>query len=153
MEREFRPEFINRIDEFIVFNYLNRDDMDKIIEIEISGLRKRLTEQFIGIDFTPEARACLIEKGYNQDFGARPLRRAISRLIEDPIAEEILAGVVSPGTRVVVRLENGEIRFDSIADESLIRGSGKDDQAGATGEDALARDPAEQEKSQVPDPV
>jgi ATP-dependent Clp protease ATP-binding subunit ClpC len=150
VEREFRPEFINRLDEFIVFNYLDRDDMEKIIEIELSGLRKRLAEQFMGIDLTPEARTFLIDRGYNQDFGARPLRRAISRLIEDPIAEEILAGVVSPGTRVMVRLEDGEIRFDPVPDESLIRGS---DKTGAAEKDASIQAPIDLEKSRAPNPA
>ncbi len=78
VEREFRPEFINRIDELIIFNYLNRENMDKIIDIEISGLKKRLAEQFIGIELDEDARTFLIDKGYNQDFGARPLRRTTS---------------------------------------------------------------------------
>jgi ATP-dependent Clp protease ATP-binding subunit ClpC len=120
VEREFRPEFINRLDEFIVFNYLSREDLDKIIDIEISGLRKRLAEQFIGLELAPDARAHLIDQGYSQDFGARPLRRTISRLVEDPIAEEILSGTVGAGKRVTVRLENGNIRFDSSPDDSLV---------------------------------
>ena len=119
VEREFRPEFINRIDELIVFKYLTLEDMDKIIDIEISGLRKRLAEQFIGLDLDNEARRFLIEKGYNQDFGARPLRRAISRMVEDPIAEEILAGNITGGAKVTVRLRDGNIYFDAQPDPTL----------------------------------
>lgn len=118
-EREFRPEFINRIDELIIFNYLSIDDMDKIIDIEISGLRKRLAEQFIGLELDPDARRWLIDKGYNQDFGARPLRRTISRQIEDPIAEEILTRAILPGTKVTVRLKDDHMYFDSEEDKSL----------------------------------
>ncbi|MCD8138882.1 MAG: ATP-dependent Clp protease ATP-binding subunit [Planctomycetaceae bacterium] len=120
VEREFRPEFINRIDELIVFKYLSLEDMDKIIDIEISGLRKRLAEQFIGLELDQDARKFLIEKGYNQDFGARPLRRTISRQIEDPIAEEILGGGVTPGTRVTVRLRDDHVYFDSEPDPTLM---------------------------------
>ncbi len=120
VEREFRPEFINRIDELIVFKYLSLEDMDKIIDIEISGLRKRLAEQFIGLELDQDARKFLIEKGYNQDFGARPLRRTISRQIEDPIAEEILGGGVTPGTRVTVRLKDDHVYFDSEPDPTLM---------------------------------
>ncbi|MDR1520562.1 MAG: ATP-dependent Clp protease ATP-binding subunit [Planctomycetota bacterium] len=143
VEREFRPEFINRLDEFIVFNYLSLEDMDKIIEIEISGLKKRLAEQCIGLELTAEARAHLIEKGYNQDFGARPLRRAINRMLEDPIAEEILAGVIGPGSKVTVRLENGAIGFDSSSDAALepLGKSGESAPAGVEAELLAAADP------------
>ncbi len=120
VEREFRPEFINRLDELIVFNYLSLEDMDKIIDIEISGLSKRLNEQFIGLELDPEARRFLIDKGYNQDFGARPLRRTISRMVEDPIAEEILSGAITPGTRVTVKMKEDHIYFDSQPDPTLL---------------------------------
>ena len=120
VEREFRPEFINRLDELIVFKYLSIEDMDKIIDIEISGLRKRLAEQFVGLELDPEARRFLIEKGYNQDFGARPLRRTISRMVEDPIAEEILSGGITGGTKVTVRLRDDHIYFDSQPDPTLL---------------------------------
>ncbi len=120
VEREFRPEFINRLDESIVFNYLSIEDMDKIIDIEIAGLRKRLAEQFIGLELDPEARRFLIDKGYNQDFGARPLRRTISRQVEDPIAEEILSGGITPGTMVTVRLKDNHVYFDSQPDPDLL---------------------------------
>ncbi len=120
VEREFRPEFINRIDELIVFKYLTREDMDKIIDIEISGLRKRLSEQYIGLELADDARAFLIDKGYNQDYGARPLRRTISREIEDRVAEEILSGGIHPGTKVTVRLKDDHVYFDSQPDPDLI---------------------------------
>ncbi len=120
VEREFRPEFINRIDEMVVFKYLTREDMDKIIDIEISGLQKRLAEQYIGLKLADESRGFLIDKGYNQDYGARPLRRTISRQVEDPIAEEILSGAITPGTMVTVRLKDDHIYFDSQPDPSLL---------------------------------
>ncbi|MDR3211315.1 MAG: ATP-dependent Clp protease ATP-binding subunit [Planctomycetota bacterium] len=111
VEREFRPEFINRLDEFIVFNYLSREDMDKIIEIELSGLFKRLSERLITLELDSEAREFLINKGYNQDFGARPLRRAISRELEDPISEEILRGNLPPGSLIKTTVEAEKICF------------------------------------------
>ncbi len=120
VEREFRPEFINRLDEFIVFNYLSREDMDKIIDIEVSGLRKRLAEQYISLELDNESREFLINKGYNQDFGARPLRRTISRELEDPIAEEILRGSFHGGTRLTVTMRDGHIYFDAQPDPTLI---------------------------------
>ena len=120
VEREFRPEFINRLDELIVFNYLSREDMNKIIDIEIAGLRKRLEEQFITLGLADDAREFLIGKGYNQDFGARPLRRAISRMVEDPIAEEILRGAFGGGTRLTVRVRDDHLYFDAENDPTLI---------------------------------
>jgi ATP-dependent Clp protease ATP-binding subunit ClpC len=120
VEREFRPEFINRLDELIVFKYLSLEDMDKIIDIEIAGLQKRLADQFIALQLDQEARTYLINEGYNQDFGARPLRRTISRKVEDPIAEEILSGGIKSGTRVTVRMKDDHLYFDSQPDPSLI---------------------------------
>ncbi len=120
VEREFRPEFINRLDEFIVFNYLSREDMNQIIDIEISGLKKRLAEQYIDLELADDARNFLIDKGYNPDFGARPLRRTISRELEDPIAEEILRGAFKGGTKLVITMKDDHIYFDSVNDPSLM---------------------------------
>ncbi len=120
VEREFRPEFINRLDEFIVFNYLNREDMNQIIDIEISGLKKRLAEQYIDLELADDARNFLIDKGYNPDFGARPLRRTISRELEDPIAEEILRGAFKGGTKLIITMKDDHIYFDSVEDPSLV---------------------------------
>ncbi|MCD8352613.1 MAG: ATP-dependent Clp protease ATP-binding subunit [Planctomycetaceae bacterium] len=148
VEREFRPEFINRIDELIVFKYLSLEDMDKIIDIEISGLRKRLGEQFIGLELDADARKFLIEKGYNQDFGARPLRRTISRQIEDPIAEEILGGGVTPGTRVTVRLKDDHVYFDSEPDPTLMpeRSERRDEETPADDQSSESVSVTEEEK-------
>ncbi len=151
VEREFRPEFINRIDEIVTFSYLNREDMDKIIDIEMSGLKKRLAEQFIGLELAADAREFLVGEGYNPDFGARPLRRAISRRIEDPIAEEILSGAVTGGTRVTVTMRDDHIYFDISPDETLLPPKKEEEApepvpgpAAAAEEDAMDSAPAEE---------
>jgi len=119
VDREFRPEFINRLDETVIFKYLTRSDLDRIIDIEIAGIVRRLAEQNIGLELTEGARTFLIDKGYSQDFGARPLRRTIERMVEDPIAEEILRGRFQPGTSIWVTLKEGRIDFVEKPRESV----------------------------------
>ena len=92
IERYFRPEFIGRLDDVIVFKPLNRANLEDIVEFELRKVTKRLVEHGLQIEITPEAKEFLIEKGTNADFGARPLRRAIEQNVEDPLSEEILRG-------------------------------------------------------------
>ena len=89
-KRVFKPEFLNRLDDIIVFHSLTRDDLTKIVDIEVSKVHTRLKPREITFRLTPEATAFLIEKGYDPAYGARPLRRAVERYLEDPMAEEIL---------------------------------------------------------------
>mgnify|MGYP001809841301 CR=1 FL=1 len=111
LEDEFRPEFINRVDEIIIFRHLQKEDLRSIIEIEIKGLRKRLGEQQVDLELSNEVYEHLITLGYNLDFGARPLRRAIERNVEDPVAEDILRGNIPPHSKIVARLEDHKIIF------------------------------------------
>jgi ATP-dependent Clp protease ATP-binding subunit ClpC len=90
LERNFRPEFINRIDEVVVFHKLTHADMLNIVDLELAKVNKRLKGKGLTIELTPEARELLVEKGTDEKFGARPLRRTISTMIEDPLAEDIL---------------------------------------------------------------
>jgi ATP-dependent Clp protease ATP-binding subunit ClpC len=113
VEREFRPEFVNRLDEIIVFHYLTREDLSKIIDIEIKGVRTRMREQRLELDLLQEARDFIIDAGNEKDYGARPLRRAIERYIEDPIAEEILRKRFTPNCRVLVGVKDGHLEFNS----------------------------------------
>jgi len=92
IERYFRPEFINRLDDVIVFRPLGRDDLVSIIEYELKKVRKRLIDRELSLELDDSAKAFLMEKGYNPDFGARPLRRAIEHFVEDPLSESILRG-------------------------------------------------------------
>ncbi|MFM8385248.1 MAG: ATP-dependent Clp protease ATP-binding subunit [Planctomycetia bacterium] len=111
VERHFRPEFLNRVDEIIVFKPLGREDLEQIIDIELRGLGDRLAQRNLTITLSPEARQHIIEQGYNPEYGARPLRRAIQRLLEDPLAEEVLRGAFPDGTRIHVGLSEGHVTF------------------------------------------
>ncbi|HJT33630.1 MAG TPA: ATP-dependent Clp protease ATP-binding subunit [Pirellulales bacterium] len=92
IERVFRPEFLNRLDDIVVFRHLTRTDLKRVIDIELKKVRERLGERNIKLVLTDEAKSYLIEKGSNTDFGARPLRRAIENYVEDPLSEELLKG-------------------------------------------------------------
>jgi ATP-dependent Clp protease ATP-binding subunit ClpC len=103
IERFFRPEFINRLDDVIVFRPLTRDDLVRIVEYETSKLTKRLGQQNITLQLDQSAKDFLIEKGYNPDYGARPLRRAVSQYVEDPLSEMLLQGDFAHGDLILVQ--------------------------------------------------
>jgi ATP-dependent Clp protease ATP-binding subunit ClpC len=92
IEKVFRPEFINRVNDIIVFRHLNGEDLKQVVDLELSKVRNRLAEKGLSIELTDEAKEFLIKKGSNLDFGARPLRRAIENFVEDPLSEELLKG-------------------------------------------------------------
>ena len=102
VEKFFRPEFINRLDDLIVFRPLIKDDLNQIIEFELAKVRKRLVEKGMSLEIDQKAKDFLIDKGYNPDFGARPLRRALSQYVEDPLAENLLTGEFGAGDEVHV---------------------------------------------------
>ncbi|WP_407312379.1 ATP-dependent chaperone ClpB [Pseudomonas sp. nanlin1] len=108
----FRPEFVNRIDEVVIFEPLARDQIAGITEIQLGRLRSRLTERELSLELSQEALDKLIAVGYDPVYGARPLKRAIQRWIENPLAQLILSGQLLPGTAVTARVENDEIVFD-----------------------------------------
>ncbi len=112
VEKYFRPEFLNRLDEVIVFRSLMKDDLYQIIEIELSKVRERLEGKGMKIELDAQAKDFLIEKGFNPDYGARPLRRAISTYVEDPLAESLLSGEFKEGHKILVtRKEAAENLF------------------------------------------
>ena len=109
VERHFRPEFLNRLDEAIVFNPLTREDLETIVHLQLSEVRDRMLEHGLTLEVTPAAMGLLIDKGYNADYGARPLRRAIERLIEDPMAEHLLREELGDGITLYADLnESGD---------------------------------------------
>ena len=107
IERFFRPEFLNRLDDIVVFQPLTKDDLTQIVEYEVAKVAERLTHQNITMVLEQSAKDYLIEKGYNPDYGARPLRRAIGNLIEDPLSEMLLAGDIAPNAVVTVSRKEG----------------------------------------------
>ncbi len=112
LKKVFRPEFLNRIDEVIVFHKLTRPEIKVIIDLLIGRVRTQVSEHELQLDLTDEAKDLLVDKGWDPSMGARPLRRAIQRYIEDPLADEVLkAGPesIEPGTTVMVdRDESGD---------------------------------------------
>jgi ATP-dependent Clp protease ATP-binding subunit ClpC len=101
LKRVFSPEFLNRLDDVIVFNSLQREHIHKIIDITLGKLFERIIQIGYTIELTDKAKDFLAEKGYDHQFGARPLNRAIQKYLEDPIAEEILKGEVEEGGTII----------------------------------------------------
>ncbi len=119
MKRLFNPEFMNRIDDVIIFRSLTTDDIKKIIDIHTESLRKRLGSLGVKLELTKPAKEFLAEKGFDPAFGARPLRRAIQRYLEDPLAEEMLKGTFTEGMVVRVKIDKrtGELKFSELKAE------------------------------------
>ena len=113
LKRQFKPEFINRIDETIVFHKLEDEDIRKIIDIMLQRVKKRLEEQDIQIEIDDSAKDFVAKTGIDDNYGARPLRRAIQNLIEDKIAEEILDGNIQKGKKAVISAKDGKIIISS----------------------------------------
>ncbi len=111
LNRHFRPEFLNRVDETIIFRPLTRDDLKQIVEIQLRRLRELLAERHITIELTDAAKEYLANKGYDPVFGARPLKRAIQRYLQDPLAMELLKGDYKDGDHILVDVQEGEIVF------------------------------------------
>jgi ATP-dependent Clp protease ATP-binding subunit ClpB len=109
----FRPEFINRIDDIVLFRPLGKDQIERIIELQLQQVTKRLAERQVTIELSAAAKALLFREGYDPAYGARPMKRAIQRLIQDPLALKILAGEVRPGDSVTVDVDSksGEMVF------------------------------------------
>jgi ATP-dependent Clp protease ATP-binding subunit ClpB len=109
--QHFRPEFINRIDETVVFHSLAKEQIAKIAQLQINYLHKRLKEQNINLAVTPEAIAHLAEAGYDPVYGARPLKRTIQQKLENPLANSLLKGQFKPGETIKVSYENEHLEF------------------------------------------
>ena len=113
LKRTFSPEFLNRIDDVVVFNALSKENIFNIIDILMKGVSKRLQNLGFGLELTPEAKEFIAEKGYDAQFGARPLHRAIQKYLEDPLAEEILNLTIKEGDLLIADLdkESGKLKF------------------------------------------
>jgi ATP-dependent Clp protease ATP-binding subunit ClpB len=125
---QFRPEFLNRVDEIVVFHGLAEKQLESIVELETKALAKRLAERKITLELTAAAKALIAKEGYDPAYGARPIRRTIQRLILDPLAQKVLSGEYKEGDTVFVDAENGSIQFwteefaDKMAKERKKRG-------------------------------
>ena len=119
-KRIFKPEFLNRVNELVVFRSLTKADLAQIVDIELEGVIKRLETHDIFMTVSREAKDYLIEEGYDEKYGARPLRRAVERHIEDPLAEAILRGDVKKVDPIEVVMEDGVIKFDQKQSSSEV---------------------------------
>ncbi|HET7616180.1 MAG TPA: AAA family ATPase, partial [Bacillales bacterium] len=113
LKRTFRPEFLNRIDEMIVFHALEKTHLKKIVSLMSGQLKTRLKEQGIELELTPKAEEKIVELGFDPEYGARPLRRALQKQIEDRLSEELLKGNIDKGQRVKIGIKNGEFSVDT----------------------------------------
>ena len=111
VEQHFRPEFLNRVDDIVVFHPLSREHVAKIATIQFEILRARLSEQDLTVELADDAIEALVSEGYDPVYGARPLKRVIQKRIENPLAQKILGGEFLPGTKVTISLKNGEYAF------------------------------------------
>ncbi len=112
LRRTFRPEFLNRVDEIIVFKPLNRDQIKLIVDILIQRVRREIRGQGMELTMTEAARDLLAQEGYDPQYGARPLRRAIQRLVEDPLSDDMLRGKFSHGDEIVLDARDGQVVFE-----------------------------------------
>jgi len=116
LKENFRPEFLNRIDEIIIFNYLGKPEIKKIVDLELEKVAERLKNKKIEIQAAEEAKEFLAERGFDQNLGARPLKRVIQKQVLDPLSVKIVSGLVKEGERVTVDLEEGKIIFRTPKD-------------------------------------
>jgi ATP-dependent Clp protease ATP-binding subunit ClpC len=117
-KRVFRPELLNRVDDIIVFRQLAKDDVVKILELEVNKIRKRLAAKQIDLHLSDSAKEFLIAKGFDAMFGARPLRRAVERYLEDPLAEELLRGSINKSEVIEVSADGEKLKFEQLAGTS-----------------------------------
>jgi len=121
-KRVFKPEFLNRISDIIFFRPLDKNDLVKIVDLETAKFARRLVERKITLEFTPEAKQLLIDKGYDEKYGARPLRRAVEHYLEDPLAEAILRGEVKDGEPCLVVRDGDKLIFKQKAPPAAASG-------------------------------
>jgi len=114
LRTQFRPEFLNRVDEIIIFHPLSREEMRHIIDIQLRGLMKRLEERKIRVELSDRAKDLLIAEGYDPTYGARPLKRTIQRRILDPLAMRVLQGEFREGETIRIDVVDGDLTFQKV---------------------------------------
>ncbi len=117
LRNHFRPEFLNRVDDIIVFRQLSREDLVQIVDLQLEKLIQTLAERRINLEVTPEAKAFIAAEGYDPVYGARPLKRVIQRLLQNPIALELLEGNFGEGDTVRVERDGEVLRFKKTQTE------------------------------------
>jgi ATP-dependent Clp protease ATP-binding subunit ClpC len=119
LQSTFRPEFLNRIDETITFSSLSREDMAKIVDLQMKEVQERMVEHDLTVELTAAARDWLSNKGYDPGFGARPLRRALQKYVESPLSVSLLSGEFQPHTHVMVDVDEmkDQLAFTAVEKE------------------------------------
>ena len=112
LTRTFRPEFVNRIDEIIVFNHLKQDAIQKIAKIMVGKIKSRMSKKGMDLEVDGDVIGYISKEGYDENFGARPLRRAIERLLEEPLSEKVISGELKEGDKIVVKMVGGKISME-----------------------------------------
>jgi ATP-dependent Clp protease ATP-binding subunit ClpA len=115
LRNTLRPEFLNRIDEIVIFNVLDHAEIEKIVEIQLEHLKRRLRDKRVELHFTDAAKSLLAKEGFDLTFGARPLKRTIQRLVQDPLALRLLVGEFTEGDEITVDAQNDQIVFTVTA--------------------------------------
>jgi ATP-dependent Clp protease ATP-binding subunit ClpB len=118
LKQHFRPEFLNRIDDVLIFHRLTEEDVERIVHIQLAVLNRLVADQGLEVEATEEAARLLAHEGFDADFGARPLKRTIQRLVQDPLATKVLAGEVGPGTRILLDVDDGKLVLHAAAAET-----------------------------------
>jgi ATP-dependent Clp protease ATP-binding subunit ClpB len=116
LRQHFRPEFLNRVDEIVIFHGLSREHLKQIVEIQVQRLRALLASRQLDVTLTEEAKGLLAEEGYDPAFGARPLKRVIQRQVQDPLALRLLQGDFQEGDRIQVDAQDGHLTFARLED-------------------------------------
>jgi len=114
VKKVFKPEFLNRVDDMVVFRSLTKEDLQKIVDLEIKEVEKRLKEQDLKLELSAKAKNFLIEKGFDKTFGARPLKRVIQRFLEDPLAEDIISGKLKAGASATADVKGDHLEFNVV---------------------------------------
>jgi ATP-dependent Clp protease ATP-binding subunit ClpB len=123
LRENFKPEFLNRVDDIVIFHQLSREQIGDIIEIQLERLRRLLAERNMQLELDDPAKALLSQEGYDPLYGARPLKRAIQTLIQNPLASKLLRGEVLPGQTVRVSAEDGRMKFKTEGDAAEAAGA------------------------------
>ena len=111
LKKSFRPEFLNRIDDIVIFDPIERDQLLRIVDIMVEDIKSRMLNNGVRLEFSNEVREWIADEGYDAEYGARPLRRAIQRKIENPLSTMLLQGDLSEGSQVKIILSQGELDF------------------------------------------
>lgn len=121
LQEQFRPEFLNRVDEIIIFNELSKEDLRKIVDIELERVKERVEDKEVQLKFTTAAKDLLAKRGYDPQLGARPLKRVIQKIVLNPLAMGIIKGEIGEGSTITVRASEGEIILDRTKARTVVR--------------------------------